>query len=397
MRVGRDSDVHLTYCTNVHPGETWPELRASLERYVAAVKSRVAPDRHFGVGLRVSARAATELLASHALDELRALLAAHDLYVFTINGFPYGDFHSTAVKERVYRPDWLESERLDYSEALASLLAAILPADVEGSVSTVPVAHAPRIAGAECDERAANALIEHAVFLARLHERTGRSIALALEPEPECRLETSTDAVDFFVNALFSQRAVDRFTRISGFSRSAAETALHHHLGVCFDTCHAAVEFEDPEIALSRIAAAGIRIPKIQLSAGLLVDPSSEQVIATLRRFADDVYLHQVVESSPQGFRRFPDLLPALGAARIDGAEWRVHFHVPLFLERLGDIRTTRSFVATVLENTRGAPASPHLEVETYTWDVLPEEFRSDDVVTAITREMHWVLDRLTR
>lgn len=396
MKVAASPDVHLTYCTNIHTGESWTDLRTILSQHVVAVKRKVAPDRPFGVGLRVSASAAEELTGPSAREELRHLLSENDLYVFTINGFPYGSFHQTRVKEAVYRPDWLEAPRARYSESLARLLAALLPDGVDGSVSTVPIAYAPRMNGAPDDARAAEALVSHAAFLRKLYDETGRTVGLALEPEPACRLETADDAVAFFARMLFRRERVERFGTLTGLTGAAAEESLRRHLGVCLDTCHAAVEFEDVEQSVDRLEAAGIFVHKIQLSAGLRVRPATRDRIAALAAFADDVYLHQVVVRDGAETSRFVDLSDALASERAgEDAEWRVHFHVPLFLAELGAFRSTQEVVTRVLERQRARAISPHLEIETYTWDVLPEVYRRDDVVDAITREVDWVRAKL--
>jgi sugar phosphate isomerase/epimerase len=357
-----------------------------------AVKARVCPDRPFGVGLRLSSRAADELSQPGALDELRAFLAAEGLYIFTINGFPYGAFHGTAVKERVYRPDWLEPERVVYSDRLATLLASLLPDGVDGSVSTVPGAFEARSPGAQ--PAIAAALRRHARTLWRLREETGRTVALALEPEPHCLLETTTHAVRFFQEHLHSADSVAAFAADSGLGASAARDALQRHLGVCLDACHAAVEFEEPLEALARLTGAGLPILKVQVSAGLQIARPDGEALAALARFADPVYLHQVVARHGSVLRRHLDLPQALASAGEGSGddEWRVHFHVPLFRESLGPFRNTAPFLAALLPRTG---ACPHLEVETYTWDVLPEEHRREPVVDAVARELTWTLERL--
>jgi sugar phosphate isomerase/epimerase len=396
MKVAASPDVHLTYCTNIHPAERWSEVRAALVEHVVAVKKRVAPDRAFGVGLRLSALAAEELEQPAARDDLRRVLADNDFYVFTINGFPYGSFHETRVKEAVYRPDWLERERATYSESLARLLAELLPEGVDGSVSTVPVAYAPRTRGPAGDEHAADALVDHAAFLRRLRESTGRTIGLALEPEPACRLETTADAAAFFEQSLFRRERISRYEALTGLAGSAAEESLRRHLGVCLDTCHAAVEFEEVEHSIERLSTAGIRILKVQLSAGLCVRSVDPAKLAALEPFADDVYLHQVVVRGGSGARSFLDLPEALRAGRrAEDEEWRIHFHVPLFLAALEPFHSTRDVVERTLDRHRERPISSHLEVETYTWDVLPQQHRCGNVDDAVARELDWVRSRL--
>lgn len=375
---------HLTYCSSVHPGESWAETRAALGRHLPAVKARVAPRDRMGVGLRLSARAARELEAPAALEEFRDFLARHGLYVFTINGFPYGDFHGTRVKDGVYRPDWRDPRRLDYSDRLARLLARLLPEDVAGSISTVPVGYRSDV-GPEAAEQAARQLRRHAQTLHRLRQETGRTVALALEPEPDCLLEGVEDAIRFMEAQVFG---------VAG--GEGEEEILRRHLGVCLDVCHAAVLFEDPIRAVERLEERGIAIPKIQLSCGLRVPNIDAASAVALESFAEGVYLHQVVEESAAGRRRFRDLPEALAAPRIDGAEWRIHFHVPIWAERLDPFESTQNSLRALLARLRRAPATAHLEVETYSWNVLPPERRGGDLDEDVAGEIRWVMDALS-
>jgi len=395
MRLRAAGAPHLTYCTNIHPGETWAEVRANLARYTTAVKAEVAPDVPFGVGLRLSARAADELSAPAALDELRAFLAAEGLYVFTINGFPHGTFHGTAVKEQVYLPDWLDDRRLVYTDRLATLLATLLPDGVEGSVSTVPGAFKPRVRAPADAAAMAARMLRHVETLHAIRERDGQTVTLALEPEPCCHLETVAETVAFFETHLFSRSAVAAVGARTGLAPAAAEDLVRRHLTVCLDACHMAVEFEEVGAALGALACAGIRVGKIQVSAGLDVALTGA-TRAALAPFAEGVYLHQVVERGTSGLERWVDLPDALAAAGDDGSrDWRIHFHVPLFREQLGPFRNTQPWLRDLLDVVRTTPVSPHLEVETYTWDVLPAEFRQEPIVTAIARELRWVRERL--
>jgi sugar phosphate isomerase/epimerase len=390
LRLSTPGHPHLTYCTNIHAGETWPEVRANLERYVVAVKREVAPDRPFGVGLRLSAIAAASLEEPAELEAFREFLAAHGLYVFTINGFPYGPFHGTRVKEDVYLPDWLHEERLTYTDRLAGLLARLLPddPDLEGTVSTLPGAFKPLATTPADTERMTQLLLRHVATLHRLHQETGKLISLAIEPEPWCFVETVAEAVAFFEDHLFSRAARQGHVE--------SEEVVRRHLGLCFDACHMAVGFEEPKAAIGALRAAGIRIGKIQISAGLkvLFDGQDAALLGALRPFAEGVYLHQTVERVGDTLTRYLDLPDALAAAELGGGEpreWRIHFHVPLFRERLGLFANTQDYLRELLALVAKEPVSPHLEVETYTWDVLPEEYRREGVVAAVAREMQWV------
>jgi sugar phosphate isomerase/epimerase len=397
--VNLGAGVHLTYCSNIHPGESWAEVRANFDRHVVPVRDRLVPDGDFGVGLRLSARAAAELSEPAVLAEFRAFLARNRMYVFTINGFPYGTFHGARVKEDVYLPDWRDPERLRYTDQLADLLADLLPAgaDLEGSVSTVPGAYKPVLGGPQDVALMVEHLLRHVAHLVALRARTGRLVALALEPEPCCFLETIDEVIDFFQRELHGPAAVRRLMELTGLERAAAARALHEHLGVCLDLCHAAVEFEDAAHCIRRLDVAAIRVHKMQISAGLRLPALDPEALEALRRFDDPVYLHQVVQKGADGLTRFADLPEAFDALRGSTAnlEWRVHFHVPIFLDRLAPFASTQSFIREVLAIHREQPVSSHLEVETYTWGVLPEPFRTGTVDEAVARELAWVRGEL--
>jgi len=386
--------AHLTYCTNIHPGETWEAVEANLRRYLPDIKRRVTPGAAFGVGLRLSALAAEELAQAGRLPRFREWLAESGLYVFTLNGFPYGAFHGGPVKDRAYRPDWREPERRAYTLSLAAILAGLLPEGIPGSISTVPGAYRDHLTNADDAERIALNLADLAVDLHRLHETTGRRIGLALEPEPGCLLETTPEAVAFFSEQVYGPAAVARAANRSGLGRSETEDLLRRHLGLCLDACHAAVAFEAPEAVLSQLRAAGIAIHKLQLSAGLKVPHPGPAERAALAAFAEDVYLHQTRAGRQGQTLRYPDLPDALADPE-PAEKWRIHYHVPLWAERLERFSTTADWLEALLRLHRQAPVSSHLEVETYTWSVLPERHRGLDVADNIARELGWALGRL--
>lgn len=400
MKVQQQPPLHLTYCLNVHPGETWAENFAAIREKALAVKTRVAPGQPFGLGLRLSRVAADSLASGARLRDVRKFLDDHGLYVFTINGFPYGRFHGARVKEQVYAPDWRAPERREYTERLADILAQLLPDDVAGSISTVPVSFKPWI---ETGSDLAAALTN---LRACAEHLAGSRICLALEPEPGCILETAGETIRFFGEHFPGEK----------------------HIGVCFDTCHAAVEFEDPAESLRQIAAAGIRVAKVQLSAALEMAPDAVARVP----FHDAVYLHQTkAERSDGSFQYWNDLPDAVaavsrlhqsasaGPADRRGLEYRrlrVHFHVPLFFKggdaaqrsastgEDRDLRARSSDVRSTAEGMDGdffelvrQGVTEHLEIETYTFDVLPESLRAGGVVDAVVREFEWVVGKLER
>ena len=249
-------------------------------------------------------------------------------------------------------------------------------------------------------------VVRVAEALVRLRQRDGTFIHLDIEPEPDCVLENTDESLAFFAGWLFPVGA-PLLAEALGVSADEARRHLQDHITLCFDCCHFAVEYEDPAAALERLQAAGIRIGRVQLSSALHVQfPAGAReaaaVAGRLRPFADTTYLHQVVEQHNGGLRRYPDLDVALenkgdtsfcGDARAGHgpAEWRIHFHVPLFASEYDAFASTQDYVRRVLGLALQSPFTTHLEIETYTWDVLPPGLKMD-VGESIAREYDWVL-----
>ncbi len=401
MRVG-DGGLHLGYCTNIHPANGWEEVRASLAAHTPALKSRLDVDEPFGIGLRLSGRESVELLEGDRLTEFAEFLAGEGLYVFTINGFPHGTFHGQPVKADVHAPDWRSDERVDYTLRLAEILDRLLPDGVEGSISTNPLSYVAWVGpdDAQAQDRCAANLARTVDGLLEISERSGRLIHLDVEPEADGSLSDCADLERFYLQRLLEAGARALAAR-RAFGLERAREALRDHVRVCFDACHSAVAFEVPEAALDSLDAAGIRVGKVQVSSAVAVslDPEPRArlgVEETLQTLVDDVYLHQVVQRNDDGtLQSYPDLPQALERITDPRArEWRIHFHVPIFLERYATLRSTQPELRRVLELVQARDAARHLEIETYTWDVLPPELRSE-LVDSIAREYEWVLDVL--
>ena len=364
------SVVHLSYCSNVHQAEDVDGIVVQLARFAGPVRRALGWPR-LGVGLWLPAKAATELRDERTLDMLRSALDAEQLDVVTLNGFPYEAFHAPVVKHAVYRPDWTEPARLDHTLELARLLHALLPEDADGgSISTLPLAWR-KPWSTEAQERAVRALRRLADGLADLAEHAGRPVRVALEPEPGCVVGTSVQAVD------------------------ALADLAPDWIGLCLDACHLAVEFEDPAEAVQRAVDRGVPIVKAQVSSALRVPhPRAEDAVA---EFAEPRFLHQTRERIDGRVVGVDDLDAALDGGLPGDSEWRVHFHVPV---HAGGPRTTQAELLGTLAALVGGPAAvtTHLEVETYTWSVLPEAQRprdDDGLVQGLTRELEWTRDRL--
>jgi len=372
--------THLAYCTNIHPAETWEETFAALKTHPLAVRDRLAPEGAFGIGLRLSAQAAADLLVGGRLEEFRQWLLAENCYVFTINGFPFGAFHGTKVKKDVFRPDWSDPARLSYTKNLFTILSHVLPAGVDGSVSTLPGSF--KTFGADRGLVMEN-LLEMASYIEALATVSGQDLHLGLEPEPFGLFENTAETLRFFDELL---------------DAAADPDVVRRRLGINYDCCHFAIQYDDCRESLDALRASGLRISKVHLSNALALDPRDPVALGRIAGFQEPTYLHQVItrESSGALHRHIdlPDFLASLEGSHSapPPPEARVHFHIPLYAEPAPPLRSTRFHAADALAYLADHPGfCSHFEIETYTWGVLPEMQRPIDEM--IAAEYHWVLD----
>jgi hypothetical protein len=388
----------LTYSTLVHPGDTWELMNKSVRKYCPEVKRAVSPDARFAVSLRLSGQSAEYLSGNQAeLNDLQSFLSEQDMYVMTVNAFPYGPFKGGMVKEQVYEPDWASNTRVAYTTAVAEVLAAISDEHVQPSIQTAPLAFKPKVTGPEYVATFTRNVLQVVANLVDIERRTGRVVKLAIEPEPYCYLATTDETVEYFSAHIFTAQAAATLAKMTGLALSQAHGALRRHVGVVFDICHQAVEFEDIPTSLASLASAGIPVFKLQEAAALWVPEVNEDTVHELERFADTIYLTQTTQLRDGVITRFLNIEDAVAAWRANpgACEWRTHFHVPVFLDNLGPFRTTRFAIEQALQVHAKAPVSDHLEIETYTWDVLPDHLKNADIVTYVTRELQWVQQTL--
>ncbi len=380
------SALPLSYCTNVHPGRSLAEVAHGLDEYTAPLKSQFG--QPLAAGLWLAQPVIAELTADpRAVVGLRDKLQTHDLTCHTLNAFPYGDFHSRRVKENVYLPDWSQPERRDYTIACGQILAELLPPETEGSISTVPLGFKGFQHPEGFIESCLDQLLQTAKQFDEIYSRTGTLIRLAIEPEPFCLLETTAETVAFF-NQLWT-RADD-----TGLGEPA-----RRHLGVCYDVCHQAVEFEDVPRSIQALDEAGIRINKLHISCAIQLDDPAENEAGrrALAAYVEPRYLHQTFALTKTGqvlhqIDLTEDLALEPPPPFREAQRWRVHFHVPVDAETLGPLRTTRQELRHALQSVADLDYPPHLEVETYTWEVLPEAAKTDttqsSLVEGLTREL---------
>ena len=394
---------HLTYSTLVHPGDTWEQLFESLQAYLPRVKARVSPKQPFGVCLRLSARTAQTLMdAPRERERLKKFLGDNDMYVYTANAFPFGDFKSGPVKEQVYEPDWRTAARTQYTKNVASILAEVAPTGTAPSIQTAPLGFKPNVKSAQDVASFTDHVLQVTAHMIELEAKTGRSVTLALEPEPMCFLETTEEAVRYFTDHLYTGASAEALGRTARLPVSEAIAALRRHVGVVFDICHQAIEFEDIPKSLQSLVDAGVPILKLQEAAAIHIPTVDQKAVDALTRFAKTVYLTQTVQRNDGKLTRFLNLEDAFtdwnARAKNEPAgarEWRVHFHVPVFLDDLGAFRTTRFAIEEALAFHKRTPLSRQLEIETYTWDVLPDHLKTGDIVDYVCQEIDWVKGRL--
>jgi hypothetical protein len=389
---------HLTYSTLVHPGDTWDQMAASLHAYLPKVKARVCPDKPFGVSLRLSAASADTLVKDRAArEQLKDFFVRHDMYLYTANAFPYGAFKGTTVKQEVYEPDWRTDARARYTMNVAEILADVAPGRVMPSIQTPPLGFKPRVTGPDVIDAFVRQLVGVTAHLVDIERRTGKIVTLAIEPEPYCYLETTDETVRFFADHMYSGATASALARAAGLPVAEAHMALRKHVGTVFDICHQAVEFEDISESLQKLTDAGVPIFKLQEAAAMRVPNVTQEIVDTLKRYAKTIYLTQTVERREGRITRFLNLEDAFQSwdASPGPREWRIHFHVPVFLDDLGPFETTRFAIEDALKFHKNNPQSRQLEIETYTWDVLPDSLKTGDIVDYVCREIDWVKAQL--
>ena len=377
--------IHLAYCTNIHRGEGWNETFHGLNEYTLKVKEKVSQSDPFAIGLRLGYKAALELseTGSRNLDEFIKWLDHNNCYIFSINGFPYGQFHGSRVKEQVYSPDWTFDSRVEYTNLLFDILAKILPSGMSGSVSTLPGSFKEFI---QDDTQQGNVIIENLARCGKhindLIEKTGKDLHLGLEPEPLGWFENTPETLSFF----------KRFRNIHG-------DEFDNVIGVNYDTCHLAIEYENAKESLLLLKNNNIKISKIHLSSALKLKPN-QQTVDSLKEYQDDVYLHQVIAKLQNGdlirFKDLPDAIENFLKGNCNDDEWRVHFHIPLHASPDSLFDDTRDHIKDTLSVLSSDPEMcKHLEMETYTWEVLPNSMQSNSVVDQLSLEYDWTLNSL--
>ncbi|SDF97698.1 hypothetical protein SAMN05421827_102295 [Pedobacter terrae] len=382
---------HLTFCTNIYAGENWMAHFAVLKSSFPILKAQLSPDAPMGIGLRLSNLASIELLQENHMETFKQWLTQEGGYVFTMNGFPYGGFHHTRVKDQVHAPDWTTVERVEYTLRLAEILSQLLPDDLDGGISTSPLSYKPWFTATEARIDATTSatanIIKVAEALQQIQVRSGKLIHLDIEPEPDGFLESGPEFIDWYENVLLAA--------------GKDENLIKNHIRLCYDVCHFAIGYEPHTAIINELQEKGIKIGKIQISAALKaklpVSVSERNVVLDqLSRFDEPTYLHQVIARKNDGsLIRYPDLKEALAEGdNMAVEEWRAHFHVPIFVEDMGLIQSTQSDIMEVLNVQKNNPFTAHLEVETYTWEVLPTALKAP-LNDSIIRELAWVKNLL--
>lgn len=399
MQIG---PFDLTYCTNIHPADGWDGVLANLQRYAPALKKRLAPNARFGLGLRLSSEESKQLLLDGGLDQLLAFLQEHGLYVSVINGFPFGSFHGQAVKEKVFAPDWRDEERVSYTLRLVGILDRLLEPGDDGGISTCPLSYKQWMKENDSEgwQIITTNIVRVAEAMVRASQKGDRSIHLDIEPEPDGLIENSKETTDFYRKWLLGVGA-PLLAESLKISIGEARQKLLDHVQICFDTCHFAVEYEHPHSVLERFSQLGIKVGRIQISSAMRIPipgdrAQKRQIGRLLEPFAESTYLHQVVELQKDGeLRHYPDLSDAIKTIEdIEATEWRTHFHIPLFTGEYESFSSTQGYIREVLALFLKNRFTRHLEIETYTWDVLPPALKAD-LLDSILREYRWVLDEL--
>lgn len=375
MRCG---PFQLCCCSNAFPCEGIDAQIELFKKRLPALRGMVpgAMDKPFAAGLWLDSQSVSYLVKSKKSGEFCDFVKSLGFYAFTANAFPFGRFHDGPVKESVYEPDWSETDRLDYTCAVADILARLLPEGVEGSISTLPCGYKGMFKGKDLPAARLNLLLA-ANRLKKLWADTGRRITLAVEMEPDCVWECPEEFCDFYDLALRGDDASD-------------------FIGVCYDACHQELLNSAPGKGVGTFLDRKVKIAKFQLSAAILApDMASKKTLEAY--FMDTVYLHQTRAFPGDGsMLKWPDLPDAL-LSNEKPLPWKVHFHVPVFLEEIeGGLLPANAELLSVIERVKKEPGlCSNLEVETYSYNVLPDFSKESSIEKGMARELQWTLAKL--
>lgn len=393
---------HLSYCTNIHPGENWNDHFDEIKKAVLVIKNQLSPIQPFGIGLRLSDIASEELSQPKNLFEFKNWLSTNNCYVFTMNGFPFGNFHNHPVKDNVHAPDWTTSDRVSYTIRLFNILKELLPDGIDGSISTSPLSYRHWFKNEDernsAFEKCTSNILEVVDHLIKIYENSGKLLHLNIEPEPDGLLENTSEFIAWY-NKYFLPMGIKFLEKKSGTIEDK-KIALQRHLRLCFDVCHSALAYERIEDVSEELYKNNISIGKVQISSALKINLKIDRLekIAALSKFDEPTYLHQVIARDSQNklykFKDLPDAMDMLKDEKFE--ECRVHFHVPVFSENYGDLSSTHSTIIETLAHHNKQNLSDHWEVETYTWNILPDEFQLP-MNESITRELDWVMNQMNK
>ena len=185
------------------------------------------------------------------------------------------------------------------------------------------------------------------------------------------------------------------------YTPAEAEEVIKRHVQLCYDVCHFALGYENHSTVVQELHKKGIQVGKIQISAALKATIPAEEtlrnaVMDEFKMYNESTYLHQVIARKTDGeIIRYRDLPEAFADAHHPQVEeWRAHFHVPIFAEDFGRLESTQSDIVEVLKLQKSVNFTQHLEVETYTWEVLPNPLKLP-LRESIERELLWVKKEL--
>tara|TARA_R110000765_G_scaffold99186_3_gene186206 strand:+ start:20 stop:970 length:951 start_codon:yes stop_codon:yes gene_type:complete len=316
-----------------------------------------------------------------------------------MNGFPYGNFHDERVKDMVHAPDWTTNDRLTYTKRLFQQLSELLPKGLNGGISTSPITykywHKTEEEVKKAFEVGAKHMLQVAEHLFELENTTGKYMHLDIEPEPDGLLENSDEVLHFFSKYLVPL-GIDFFVSRLGLGALEAEALIKKYITVCYDICHFSLAFEEPNDTFTKFKEQNIRVGKIQVSAALKIvfnGKDDELIWTELSQFNEPTYLHQVTEKINGVVKTFSDL-PIVLEGKGAHQELRAHYHVPIFLEKYGTLFSTQDHILKTIKYIKSNPVSEHLEIETYTWDVLPADLKQD-LSVSIIREIEWLKSHL--
>jgi hypothetical protein len=388
----KNVSVDLSYCTNIHFGESWEEVFYILKFHSRKLRNAFLKMDQFGIGLRLSNSSIINLSKSSFFFDFLFWLKINNFYIKSVNGFPYSFFGSNYIKDNVYLPDWSNFKRYIYSRRIIILFSNFLNKNNFGGISTLPLSYKYFFCNYSYNNlyiKSIKYLYSLLILLNDIYVNNKIFIHLDIEPEPDCVVSNTLDYINFFKKWL-----LDRI--ILYFLKKKIHMFILNYFRICFDICHSSVEFESICQSFNSIFLFNIKFGKFQISSSLKIDKMNFYNSYVFSYLPETPYIHQVYgKTFYDNIITYKDIsLAHILLYKKKIVEYRIHYHVPIFFDKYEIFESTQQYIIEFFKLLKKRNAFYIFEIETYTFDILPCYLKLN-ILYSLKREYDWVIKNL--